>query len=126
MGGRGGYSFLSHELQRQSIERVCQREGLTLVDVLEELDKSGGDANRPLWNQAIERVLGGEVGALVVWNLDRFSQNVVDALAAIDRIAAAGGRLVSEDGTTGRLERTILLAVAEDYGRRTLGLQMSS
>lgn len=126
MGGRGGYSFLSHELQRQSIERVCQREGLTLVDVLEELDKSGGDANRPLWNQAIERVLGGEVGALVVWNLDRFSQNVVDALAAIDRIAAAGGRLVSEDGTTGRLERTILLAVAEDYGRWTLGLQMSS
>jgi len=126
VGGRGGYSFLSHELQRQSIERVCQREGLTLVDVLEELDKSGGDANRPLWNQAIERVLGGEVGALVVWNLDRFSQNVVDALAAIDRIAAAGGRLVSEDGTTGRLERTILLAVAEDYGRRTLGLQMSS
>jgi len=84
------------------------------VDVLVELDKSGGDANRPLWNQAIERVVCGDVGALVVWNLDRFSRSVVDALAAIDRIAAAGGRLVSEDGTIGRLERTILLAVAED------------
>jgi len=28
------------ELQRQRIERLCQREGLTLVDVLERLDRS--------------------------------------------------------------------------------------
>ncbi len=40
VGGRGADSFLSPELQRQSIERVCQREGLTLVGVLEELDRS--------------------------------------------------------------------------------------
>ena len=52
VGGRGGESLLSPELQRQAIERVCQREQLELVDVLEELDKSGGDANRPLWNRA--------------------------------------------------------------------------
>ena len=106
VGGRGGDSFLSPELQRQSIERVCQREGLTLVDVLEELDKSGGDANRPLWNQAIERVERGEVGALVVWNLDRFSRSVIDALAAIDRISAAGGgsslKTAQLEGSSGR------------------------
>jgi DNA invertase Pin-like site-specific DNA recombinase len=36
VGGRGGDSC--PELQRQSIERVCQREGLELVDVFEELD----------------------------------------------------------------------------------------
>lgn len=64
------------------------------------------------------RVERGEAGAIVVWDLDRFSRSVVDALAAIDRIAAAGGRLVSEQGATGRMERTILLAVAEDYRRR--------
>lgn len=62
VGGRGGDAFLSPDLQRQSIERVCQREGFELVDVLEELDKSGGDADRPLWNQAIERVESGEAG----------------------------------------------------------------
>ena len=33
VGGREGDSFLSPALQRQSIERVCQREGLELVDV---------------------------------------------------------------------------------------------
>lgn len=85
VGHRGGDSFLSPELQRESIERVCHREGLELAEVVEELDKSGGDAARPLWNKAIERVERGEVGALVVWNLDRFSRSIVDGLNAIER-----------------------------------------
>ena len=59
---RSGDSFLSPELQRQSIERVCQREGLELVDVLEELDKSGGDragrcgTRRSRWSNAARPV----------------------------------------------------------------------
>jgi hypothetical protein len=32
VGGPVGDSFLSPPLQRESIERVCQREGLELVD----------------------------------------------------------------------------------------------
>ena len=112
---RSGDSFLSPELQRQSIERVCQRRGLELVDVLEELDKSGGDTVALLWNKAIEMVERGEAGALVVWNLSRFSRSLPDALGAIARIGAAGGRLLSEEGATGKLERNILQAVAEDY-----------
>ena len=115
VGGRDGDSFLSPELQRQSIERVCQREGLELVDVVEELDRSGGDAQRPLWNACIERVERGEVRAVVVWNLDRFSRSLPDALAALQRIEGAGGRLYSEEGATGKLERSILFAVAEHY-----------
>jgi len=112
---REGDSFLSPELQRESIARVCKREGLELVEVLEELDRSGGDAARPLWNQAIERVERGEVGAIVVWNLDRFSRSLVDALGAIGRIEGAGGQLYSEEGAAGKLERSILFAVAEHY-----------
>jgi hypothetical protein len=34
VGGRGGDSFLSPDLQRQSIDRVCDREALHLVDVV--------------------------------------------------------------------------------------------
>lgn len=55
VGKREGDSFLSRELQRESIDPVYQREGLELVEVLEELDRSGGDAARPLWNKAIDR-----------------------------------------------------------------------
>lgn len=113
VGGREGDSFLSPELQRESISRVCEREGLELVEVLEELDRSGGDAARPLWNLAIERVERGDAGAIVVWNLDRFSRSLIDALGAIDRIESAGGKLFSEEGATGKLERSILFAVAE-------------
>jgi DNA invertase Pin-like site-specific DNA recombinase len=57
----------------------------------------------------------GDAGALVVWNLSRFSRSLADALRANERIEAAGGRLLSEEGATGKLERNILLAVAEDY-----------
>ena len=33
VGPRDGDSFLSPQLQMESIERVCQREGIELVDV---------------------------------------------------------------------------------------------
>jgi site-specific DNA recombinase len=112
VGNRGGDSFLSPALQRESIERVCEREGLELVDVYEELDRSGGDSARPLWNRAIERVERGEAGALVVWNLSRFARSIIDAKRALERIEAAGGKLLSEEGAEG-MSRDILLVVAE-------------
>ena len=42
------------------------------VEILEELDASGGDATRPLWNRALEMVEQGEVEGIAVWNLARF------------------------------------------------------
>lgn len=115
VGGREGDSFLSPELQRLSIERVCAREGFALLDTVTELDRSGGDAGRPLWNSCIERIERGEAQALVVWNLDRFSRSIVDGFTAIERIEAAGGRLVSEDGATSTLDRGIRLVLAQEY-----------
>jgi len=112
VGARQGDSFLSPDLQRESIERVCQREGLELVEVVEELDRSGGDAARPLWNRCIERIERGEARSLVVWNLSRFARSIVDAKRALERIEDAGGRLLSEEGAEG-ISRDILLLMAE-------------
>ena len=112
VGARQGDSFLSPELQRESIERICQREALELLEVVEELDRSGGDASRPLWNRCIERIERGEAQALVVWNLSRFARSIVDAKRALDRIEGAGGRLLSEEGAEG-ISRDILLLMAE-------------
>lgn len=75
VGGRGGDSFLSPDIQREQIEAVARREGLDVVEVLEELDASDGDAARPLWNEAIRRVEAGEVAGIVVWNFARFSRS---------------------------------------------------
>jgi len=89
VGHRVGDSFLSPELKRESIERVCHREGLELAEVVEELDKSGGDAARPLWNKAIERVERGEVGALVVWIS---TASVGASLTGLTRSSGSKGR----------------------------------
>lgn len=56
VGGRSGDSFLSPDLQREQIEGVARREGLTIVEVIDELDASGGDADRPEWNRALDTV----------------------------------------------------------------------
>ena len=36
------------------------------MEIVEELDRSGGDASRPLWNGGIERIERGEAPTLVV------------------------------------------------------------
>ena len=118
VGGREGDGFISPQLQREQIAAAARREGLEVVAVLEELDASGGDRSRPRWNEAIGMVERGEVGAVVVWNLSRFSRSVRDALDALGRIEDAGGRLVSateqlDDSASGRMTRNILLSVAE-------------
>ena len=115
VGAREGDSFLSPGLQRASIERICEREGLTLVDVVEELDASGGDSTRPLWNSCIQRIESGEADALCVWNLDRFSRSIIDGFRAIQRIEDAGGRLISEDGASSKLDRGLRLLMGEVY-----------
>jgi DNA invertase Pin-like site-specific DNA recombinase len=56
VAGREGDSFLRPELQHESIAGLAKREGLKVVDTLQELDASSGDSSRPLWNQAIQMV----------------------------------------------------------------------
>ena len=114
VGSRSGDSFISPDLQRASIERICEREGLTLLDVVEELDASAGQGkSRPGWDSVIERIERGEAEALLVWNLDRFSRSITDGFKAIERIEAAGGRLISEDGATSKLDRGIRLLLGD-------------
>jgi DNA invertase Pin-like site-specific DNA recombinase len=114
VGGREGDSFISPPLQREQIEAVARREGLEVVQVLEELDASGGDNRRPLWNRAIEMVESREVAGIAVWNLSRFSRSTRDFLNAWDRIERAGGQVYSAtENLDHKLLRTILVAVAE-------------
>jgi DNA invertase Pin-like site-specific DNA recombinase len=61
----------------------------------EELDQSGARDDRPKLATAIARVEAGQSGGLVVSELDRFGRSLVDGLAAIERIQAAGGTFVS-------------------------------
>lgn len=93
VGGRDGKRQLpSPQLQRKSIESVCHREGVELIDVDEELDRSGGDAAWPLWNRAIERIEAGEAQAFVCWNLSRFAGSTLDAKRCRDVLLVVAER----------------------------------
>jgi site-specific DNA recombinase len=120
VGGRSGDSFISPGEQHKAIEALAQRLGIEIVSWYEELDASGGDNTRPMWNEAIDRVERGEADGLLVWNLRRFSRSVKDAANQLERIEKrAGGHLWSatEDSdvsqTSGRFARNMMFSITE-------------
>jgi len=97
--GRSGDGFSSPKDQRRMIEQECERHGFRLIEVVDELDVSGGKplAQRPL-GKVIERLERGELGegaAIVFAYRDRADRSVEEGSAAIRRIEAAGGILVA-------------------------------
>jgi DNA invertase Pin-like site-specific DNA recombinase len=93
--GRSGPSFISPAQQRMAIERMAEAKGLTIIEWFEELNESGGNGRRPLWNKAVQMCERGEAEGIAVLNLSRFSRSTIDALAMIERIEASGGTLYS-------------------------------
>jgi DNA invertase Pin-like site-specific DNA recombinase len=116
---RGGESFISPEVQRAQIEGWIGLNGMRVGRVFEELNESGGRADRPKLLEAIERVERGESDGIVVAKLDRFGRSLIDGLAKIERISQAGGLFASvQDGLdlstpTGKLVLRIMLSMAE-------------
>jgi site-specific DNA recombinase len=126
VGDRDGERFVSPAEQRERIRTACERDGLKVVDVLEELDVSGGAplARRPGLSRAVELVEGGEADVVVVAYLDRLVRSLTVQAEVVERIEKAGGAILAVDvgqvtnGTAGQwLSGTLLGAVAE-YARR--------
>jgi DNA invertase Pin-like site-specific DNA recombinase len=126
VGKRKGERFISPEVQREQIESWGAMRGARVLEVFEELDESGGRADRPLLETALQRVEGGISQGIVVSKVDRFGRSLIAGLAAIERIQDAGGIVVSvQDGLdsstdTGRLVLRILLSLAE-WERERIG-----
>lgn len=103
VGGRSGSSFISPEEQRDTITRLAAANGLELVDVVEEMDTSGGkSAEARQLGELVERIEKGEASALVCWKVSRMSRSLVDGVLTASRITEAGGRLVASDIDTGQ------------------------
>jgi DNA invertase Pin-like site-specific DNA recombinase len=117
--GRKGESFISPKVQREEIGRWISSSGAGVGVIFEELNQSGGRADRPLLTEAVERVESGLSDGIVVYKLHRFGRSLFDGLSLIARIQAAGGNLVSVKQnfnlrtSTGQLVTSILFAVAE-------------
>jgi site-specific DNA recombinase len=119
VGGREGSRFISPKMQRESCEGYAALYGHRIIDVIEDLDESGGKADRPGFQRALAMVEGGEADGVIVAKLDRFARSLVVALTAIERIDKAGGQLISVadnfDTTTpmGKAMSRIALVFAE-------------
>ena len=119
VGARGGESFISPDVQRESIEAKARERGLEIVEWQTDLDASGGRFEREGFQRALEAVEAGVVDAVVVARLTRFARSVLDTHRALERIERAGGRLVACDldvdvsTPAGRMMRNILATLAE-------------
>lgn len=110
--------MLSPEIQRAAIEAHAARNGYTLGDVIEDLDRTGRNFARAGVQDAISRVERGEADVVLVWKVSRFGRTRKDWYVNADRIEVAGGRLESatEDydaaTSTGRFTRGLLVELA--------------
>ena len=86
-GGRAGPEYHTLDIQRRSIERVCEFRGYELIDTYTEENKSGKDATRPLFEEAMTRIVDDhEADALAVWKVSRFSRSWTQAARDMERL----------------------------------------
>lgn len=85
----------SPERQRQEIQRWCEIQGATLVDIEQDIGISGwSGAERPGFNRALARIESGEANYLVAFKLDRIARRVKAFHDSLETIEDAGGTLV--------------------------------
>jgi site-specific DNA recombinase len=120
VGGRSGE--FSPEYQEKRIRDECQREGFRLVEVVRELDVSGGTPleRRHGLRGAVELVEAGRAEVIVCAYFDRLVRSLDVQGEVVKRLEQAGGEIIAVDvgrltnGTAAkRLSSNMIGAVAE-------------
>jgi DNA invertase Pin-like site-specific DNA recombinase len=128
VAGREGESFASPAEQRERIQAACERDGLELVETIDELDVSGGTPleRREGLKRAVESVEAGAAEVIVAAYFDRLVRSLRVQDEVVSRVEAAGGRVLALDfgevsGATAAhwLSGTMIGAVSE-YHRRAV------
>ena len=116
-GGRGD-DLMSPQIQMTAIRDHCSRRGYDLVEVLEDIDRSGRLWKRRQMETAVAMVESGACEVVVVWKVSRVSRNRLDWAVAVDRVESAGGQLesatepVDTSTSTGKFTRGMLAELA--------------
>jgi site-specific DNA recombinase len=126
VGAREGERFVSPREQEQRIREACERDGLALADVVQELDVSGGTPldKRAGLRHAIERIENGEAQVLVVAYFDRLVRSLAVQREVLERVENAGGGVIALDvgavrsDTAGRWLSSTMLGMVAEYHRR--------
>src|SRR5262245_828019 len=73
---------LSIDSQRTELERLAERLGITVVEVLTEA-KSAKAPGRPVFSTMLDRLARGDAQGILCWKLDRLARNPIDGGAII-------------------------------------------
>ena len=126
---RLGEDAVSPIEQRERIASLCERDGLELLDMFEELDVSGGAslAQRHGLRTAVEMVEAGAADVVVVAYFDRLVRSLSVQAEVVDRVERAGGGIVAVDvgqvtnGSAGQWLSGTMLGAVSEYHRRVTG-----
>lgn len=129
VNGRDGESFASPGEQRDRIATACERDGLHLIETIEELDVSGGTplVARAGLRRAVEAVEQGKAEVVAVAYLDRLCRSLAVQGEVVERVERAGGQVLAVDigrltnGTAGQWLSGTMLGMVSEYQRRTIG-----
>ena len=92
-----GVSGAGLQAQRNAIADECRRRGWTLVELVEDVGRSGRDLRRPGIQAALDALTAGEASALVVAKLDRLSRSMLDFARIMTTAQKQGWALVALD-----------------------------
>jgi len=106
--------------QKREIKRWLEGNGISPDSVRWYVDKESGDSlARPDFARLQRDIFNGEIGAVVVWKLDRLSRKLRDGINTLCDWCERGLRVVSVtqqidfNGTVGKMLAAVLLGVAE-------------
>jgi site-specific DNA recombinase len=122
-----GAGIVSPSEQRDRIKDACERDGMELVSIFEELDVSGGAVleKRPGLSRAVSMVEAREANTIVVAYFDRLVRSLAVQAEIVSRVEEAGGRILAVDvgqvtnGSSAQWLSGNVLGLVAEYQRRT-------
>lgn len=83
------------ESQQRALLDWCSKQGVFNYEVYTDHGISGAKESRPALNQLMERITGGDIEQVVVFQFSRFARSVTHLLKALTKFKEAGVRFVS-------------------------------
>lgn len=123
---RLGDDPVSPSEQAERIQQACARDGLTLVEILEETNVSGGSPlrRRHGLRSAVEQVEARQADVVVVAYFDRLVRSLKVQSEVLERVERAGGAVIAVDvgevraDTASRWLSSTMLGMVAEYHRR--------